>query len=80
MSKFLSVNGSSKIIPVKNTNLAEIQKWVERLRCESGKKLEQETRRWHTDNPSIQGTWTPFINSSSCRLDIEEKTREKLRI
>ena len=79
-SYFLSVNGSSKVIPLKNSDVEDIQKWVDRLRSESGKKLEKNTRRWHTDNPSIQGTWTPFIHNSSCRLDIEEKAREKLGI
>ncbi|CAB4002725.1 39S ribosomal L43, mitochondrial [Paramuricea clavata] len=74
------LNGSSKVIPVKNSDVEDIQKWVDRLRSESGKKLEKNTRRWHTDNPSIQGTWTPFIHNSSCRLDIEEKAREKLGI
>jgi large subunit ribosomal protein L43 len=79
-SYFLSVNGSSKVIPLKNSDVEDIQKWVDRLRSESGKKLEKNTRRWHTDNPSIQGTWTPFIHNSSCRLDIEEKAKEKLGI
>ncbi len=70
------------MIPLKNTDAKDIHKWVDRLRCESGMNLEKNTRtiRWHTDNPSIQGTWTPFINNSSCRLDIEEKAREKLGI
>jgi large subunit ribosomal protein L43 len=76
---FLSVNGNSKVIPLKNTDAKDIEKWVDTLQSESGRKLER-TRRWQTDNPSIQGTWTPFMNKPSCRLDIEEKAREQLGI
>ena len=68
------------MIPLKNTDAKDIEKWVDRLQNESGEKLERTAMRWQTDNPSIQGTWTPFMNKSSCRLDIEEKAREKLGI
>ena len=77
---FFSVNGHSKVISLKNTDADDIQKWVDRLRSESGVKLGRTARRWQTDNPSIQGTWTPFMNKPSCWLDSEEKAREKLGV
>lgn len=47
---------------VKNKTPEEIEEWVERLRNESGVKVEKIRKFWHTENPSIQGTWTPFLN------------------
>ena len=72
------VNGNSKVIPLKNTEPQTIRTWVERLKGESGVKIEPIPRRWHTDNPSTQGTWNPFLNQPSCRLDLEEKAKERL--
>jgi large subunit ribosomal protein L43 len=48
--------------------LQDINKWLERLRGESGIKIEKIRKPWHTDNPSIQGTWTPFINKPSLKM------------
>lgn len=48
----------------------EIAEWVERLRGESGVKIEKIRKRWQTDNPSIQGTWTPFLNKPPSQLNI----------
>lgn len=56
------LNGNSKIVDVKNKMPDEIEEWVERLRNESGVKVEKIRKFWHTENPSIQGTWTPFLN------------------
>ncbi|KAM7440505.1 39S ribosomal protein L43 [Porites harrisoni] len=56
------INGNSKIVEVKNKTPEEIKEWVERLRNESGVKLQKIRQFWHTENPSIQGTWTPFLN------------------
>ena len=58
----LSVNGNSKIVDVKNKTPEEINEWVDRLRHESGVKVQKIRQFWHTENPSIQGTWTPFLN------------------
>ncbi|XP_067022193.1 large ribosomal subunit protein mL43-like [Acropora muricata] len=56
------INGNSKIVEVKNKTPEEIEHWVERLRHESGVKVQKIRKFWHTENPSIQGTWTPFLN------------------
>ncbi|XP_020913097.1 39S ribosomal protein L43, mitochondrial [Exaiptasia diaphana] len=56
------LNGNSKIIDIKNEYPQDIQVWLDRLKGESGKKIEKIRKFWHTDHPSIQGTWTPFMN------------------
>ncbi|XP_031555732.1 39S ribosomal protein L43, mitochondrial-like [Actinia tenebrosa] len=62
------LNGNSKIIDIKNMEIEDIRKWLERLRGESGVKIEKIRKPWHTDNPSIQGTWTPFTNKPSLKM------------
>lgn len=61
---FIAVNGKSKVVSVKNCEPEEISQWVERLRNESGKlwRTEKIRKPWHTDTPSIQGTWNPLLN------------------
>lgn len=72
------VNGNSKVIPLKNAEPRTIQTWVERLKGESGVKVEEIPTTWLTENPSIQGTWNPFMNQPSSRLDLEEKAKDRL--
>lgn len=36
-------------------------KWLNLLRGQSGQSVGMRLRKlWHTDNPSIQGPWTPY--------------------
>ena len=58
------VNGKENIVEVKNMDLSEISKALEQLRNESGKTwiTDKVRKRWHTDKPSIQGTWNPLLN------------------
>ena len=71
------VNGNSKVIDVKNMEVEDISEWMERLRNESGVKLERIRKFWNTDNPSIQGTWNPFLNKPIQRHDISLDTRPR---
>ena len=50
------------MVEVKNKTPEETEEWIERLRHESGVKVQKIRQFWHTENPSIQGTWTPFLN------------------
>ena len=43
----------------------EICQWVEHLRTRSGVDIVRLRKTWHTDNPSIQGIWTPFTNKDT---------------
>lgn len=74
-----TVNGNSKIVEVKNKTPEEIEHWLERLRHESGVKVQKIRKFWHTENPSIQGTWTPFLNKAPSlrRSTVNSYTREK---
>ena len=47
---------------VVNLDNANIRHWVEHLRTRSGQEILRHRKDWHTDNPSIQGHWTPATN------------------
>lgn len=55
------VNGNSRVVSVKNMSVEEISTHVDLLRSSSGIKTVKLPKPWHTDNPSIQGNWTPFL-------------------
>ena len=40
----------------------EVCKWLEFARTRSGEQIIRFRKPWHTDNPSIQGVWHPFLN------------------
>ncbi|XP_057306773.1 39S ribosomal protein L43, mitochondrial-like isoform X2 [Hydractinia symbiolongicarpus] len=58
------LNGKDRIITIPNHDTLAIWEWLERLRNESGRQWRSERlyQPWITDSPSIQGTWTPFLN------------------
>jgi len=43
----------------------DICKWVEHARTKSGVQIMRLRKKWHTDNPSIQGPWNPMVNKDS---------------
>lgn len=52
----------------------EVQEIVTSLRNESGEEVKKLRKFWHTENPSIQGTWNPFLNKPpSLRKHIRNK-------
>ena len=55
------VNGNSQIISLKNKKEEEIWHHVNVVFSSSGVKAEKLKKPWYTANPSIQGTWTPFL-------------------
>ena len=64
---------------VKNKTPDEIEEWAVRLRHESGVKVQKIRQFWHTENPSIQGTWTPVLNKppSLRRSTVNEATVQR---
>ena len=62
LSSHSIVNGNSRVVSVKNQTAKEIMEHVSLLRTSSGIKATKLKKWWHTDNPSIQGNWTPFLN------------------
>ena len=52
----------------------EVEEVVTSLRNESGEEIKKLRKFWHTENPSIQGTWNPFLNRPpSLRKHIRNK-------
>ncbi|XP_062508316.1 large ribosomal subunit protein mL43-like [Corticium candelabrum] len=56
------LNGNSRVVSVKNFTSSEVAKHVKTLTNMSGAKPAKLNKRWHTDNPTIQGNWTPFMH------------------
>ncbi|KAL5477902.1 hypothetical protein EMCRGX_G024757 [Ephydatia muelleri] len=56
------LNGNSKVIAVNKLKCKEVKEHVDLLRTSSGIKATKLKKWWHTDNPSIQGNWSPFLN------------------
>ena len=62
VSSIFAVNGNSKVIAVNKLKCKEVKEHVDLLRTSSGIKTTKLKKWWHTDNPSIQGNWSPFLN------------------
>lgn len=55
------LNGRSQVVCARNFTVIELQRHIDLLRTSSGRKPEKLKKNWKTDNPSIQGTWHPFM-------------------
>lgn len=57
------MSGDRQVVYCRDYSKEEIGKWLELLRTQSGDKTNLRYRKmWHTENPSIQGPWTPFTH------------------
>ncbi|KAK7791262.1 hypothetical protein R5R35_005583 [Gryllus longicercus] len=56
------LNGEKQIVDCRNFSYEEVKKWVSLLRSQSGRGTVRLLKMWHTDHPSIQGPWSPFVN------------------
>ncbi|KAK9498737.1 hypothetical protein O3M35_003305 [Rhynocoris fuscipes] len=54
------LNGNREYINCHNFTKEEVYKWLNLLTTRAGKEVMRYRKLWHTDNPSIQGIWTPF--------------------
>ena len=59
------MNGREERVYTNNMDAEEVCKWMEHLRTRSGVQIVNLRKEWHTDNPSIQGVWHPFLNKNS---------------
>lgn len=57
-----SVNGRQETVSAHNMESDEICKWVEHIRTRSGAQIMRVKKQWHTDTPSVQGIWHPFLH------------------
>ena len=61
------MNGQTHVVNVNSHNNTEIRHWVDMARTRSGTDIVRLRKQWHTDHPSIQGTWHPFTFKESSR-------------
>lgn len=87
-----TVNGERQWINCRNNTNEEITKWIELLRGQNGDSSALRLRKmWHTEQPSIQGVWSPFTHQNpqhnlttfpveqlSKPLDVQQSATEKL--
>lgn len=58
---FQSVDGQRHWLNVKDFDREIIVKWIELMKTQANDGSQCRLRRmWHTENPSIQGPWTPY--------------------
>ncbi|OWF49521.1 39S ribosomal protein L43, mitochondrial-like [Mizuhopecten yessoensis] len=55
------LNGNTQTFNVSSLPKEDICKWVEAMRTRSGVEVMRIRKTWHTDTPSIQGPWHPFL-------------------
>lgn len=53
----------------------EITQWIGLMKGRSGVEIKRLRKEWHTDSPSIQGAWHPFMfkNTEVNVMDIRDK-------
>lgn len=56
------LNGNAVYLNMAKQSAGEVCQWLEHLRCQSGEEIVRIRKPYHTDTPSIQGIWTPFMN------------------
>jgi len=56
------LNGEKDYQSCCNYSREEMVKYIEYLKNKSGFPIARLRKFWHTDNPSIQGIWSPFTN------------------
>ena len=55
------MNGYKEKFCIEKMNKDQICKWMETYRTRSGVQITRLRKQWHTDTPSIQGVWHPFM-------------------
>ncbi|KAK3866932.1 hypothetical protein Pcinc_027562 [Petrolisthes cinctipes] len=71
------LNGEDDYISTQKHTCEDIKKWVEYLRCRSGYPVEHLINYHHTDHPSIQGPWTPWLHRDH-KLNVVQYPNEEL--
>lgn len=86
------LNGDRHWLCLRNCSEEEVTKWVNLLRTQNGNSSATRLRKlFHTDQPSIQGPWTPYTHANpalntttfpddglSKPVDVEQSATEKL--
>ncbi|ELU09371.1 hypothetical protein CAPTEDRAFT_153190 [Capitella teleta] len=56
------LNGRTETMSIDRYPAEDICQWLDHFRTRSGVQINRLRKNWHTDTPSIQGTWTPATN------------------
>ena len=59
-----AVNGRREVVCMAKNSAEDVCKWLEHLRTRSGVQIVKLAKNWHTDSPTIQGVWHPFLNKN----------------
>ncbi|KAG2463375.1 RM43 protein, partial [Polypterus senegalus] len=70
------LNGTVKEEPVNRKTSEEIRQLIKKLSDQSGLEVIRIRKPFHTDSPSIQGQWHPFVNRSPS-LRVQRFVKEK---
>ena len=76
-SFLVSVNGYSEKVDLAKMSTEEIAQWIGLMKGRSGTQIKRLRKEWHTDRPSIQGVWHPFMFKDT-EVNVLEKTDKKL--
>jgi len=55
------VNGYKEEVNISRCSKDEIAQWIGLMKGRAGTQIVRLRKEWHTDNPSIQGIWHPFM-------------------
>lgn len=55
------MNGYTEKVNIAGESQEVVCEWVGQLRGRSGVQIQRLIKNWHTDTPSIQGVWHPFL-------------------
>ncbi|XP_045189993.2 39S ribosomal protein L43, mitochondrial-like [Mercenaria mercenaria] len=55
------LNGYKEEVTLKKCSKDEITQWIGLMKGRSGCQIVRLRKEWHTDTPSIQGVWHPFL-------------------
>ena len=58
---FFLVNGYKEQISISKYDKDKVAQWVGLLKGRSGLQIQRLRKDWHTETPSIQGIWHPFM-------------------
>ncbi|XP_028651583.2 39S ribosomal protein L43, mitochondrial [Erpetoichthys calabaricus] len=73
------LNGTVKEEPVNRKTSEEIRQLIKKLSVQSGLEVIRIRKPFHTDSPSIQGQWHPFVNRSPS-LRVQRFVKEKSKL
>ena len=78
---FFSVNGYSETINLAGLSDEVVCQWVGQMRGRSGVQIQRLIKDWHTDTPSIQGVWHPFLFKDTSRsvADLRDKSLHEFK-